>query len=596
MLVAGSSEWITARSASKAAAVMGFDKKTSRTDLMRMMNAGIGKEFSDWEQKNLLDKGNRTEFGARKIAEEIIGEGLSPICCATDDDYLTAAPDGANFDGNIGCEAKTWNETLAECVRNGDVPDTHWPQLEQQIYVCEFDYVLFIVSDGTKERTVSMEYRAVPGRIEYLLAAWKRFDLDRENYVYVEAIDAPEADAIQQLPAVTIQVSGEMTMCNLDDITPKYDAFLAKAESSKEGVSIQNGDAIAKFSRAAAVDCKLNAKSVVSQMLSVQDAVSKLELYAKKFDAMGLAYEKEVDRLKEIEKVAALNKAKAEYAAYVESLQAEVRPIDLKIFTHFAIPVDFSAAIKGLKTVESKNNALNTALANGKITADAIAKDVRTKIAWYKVHAAGQSALFPDLNNIIVKPFDDFTLLITSRIEKQKADEAKKLEDQRVAMQAAADKEAKDKADAILAAERKAMEDTEKARVAAEVKLQMETQAAERAAQQNAEAIALEEIQADGRLNYVEVAKDTKLDVKAPKTRPSDSEITGVLKGGSIKFEPFTIILHDDGETIEQAHVHPELTMITMSVSGTKEPARVIDTKYFLMIADAINLAVTANV
>ena len=63
-----------------------------------------------------------------------------------------------------------------------------------------------------------------------------------------------------------------------------------------------------------------------------------------------------------------------------------------------------------------------------------------------------------------------------------------------------------------------------------------------------------------------------------------------------MKFEPFTIILHDDGEIIEQAHVHPELTMLTMSVNGEKEPAQVIDTKYFLMIADAVNSATTANV
>lgn len=58
-----------------------------------------------------------------------------------------------------------------------------------------------------------------------------------------------------------------------------------------------------------------------------------------------------------------------------------------------------------------------------------------------------------------------------------------------------------------------------------------------------------------------------------------------------MKFKPFTITLFDDGETIEQAHVHQELTMLTLSVSGTKEPARVIDTKYFLMIADAVNKA-----
>ena len=63
-----------------------------------------------------------------------------------------------------------------------------------------------------------------------------------------------------------------------------------------------------------------------------------------------------------------------------------------------------------------------------------------------------------------------------------------------------------------------------------------------------------------------------------------------------MKFEPFTITLHDDGEMIEQAHVHPELTMITMKVNGVKEPALVIDTKYFLMVADAVKSSVAANV
>ncbi len=62
-----------------------------------------------------------------------------------------------------------------------------------------------------------------------------------------------------------------------------------------------------------------------------------------------------------------------------------------------------------------------------------------------------------------------------------------------------------------------------------------------------------------------------------------------------MEFEPFTITLHNDGESIEQAHVHPELTMLTMSVGGTKEPSRVIDTKYFLIIANAVNSAMTDN-
>ena len=63
-----------------------------------------------------------------------------------------------------------------------------------------------------------------------------------------------------------------------------------------------------------------------------------------------------------------------------------------------------------------------------------------------------------------------------------------------------------------------------------------------------------------------------------------------------MNFEPFQITLYDDGETVERAHVNPELTMLTMSVNGVKEPTRIMDTKYFLMVADAVNSAVTANV
>src|ERR1035437_3024767 len=111
---------------------------------------------------------------------------------------------------------------------------------------------------------------------------------------------------------------------------------------------------------------------------------------------MGLAYEKEVERLKEIEKVAALNKAKAEYTEYVSALQAEIIGIKLNI-----VPVDFAAAIKGLKTVESKNNALNTALANGKIAADAIAKETRMRLSWFTEYAKGYESLFPDLQQLI---------------------------------------------------------------------------------------------------------------------------------------------------------------------------------------------------
>lgn len=58
-----------------------------------------------------------------------------------------------------------------------------------------------------------------------------------------------------------------------------------------------------------------------------------------------------------------------------------------------------------------------------------------------------------------------------------------------------------------------------------------------------------------------------------------------------MNFKPFVLTLFDDGETLDEAHVHPELTMITTSINGAREPARIVDTEYFLLIADAIREA-----
>jgi hypothetical protein len=86
---------------------------------------------------------------------------------------------------------------------------------------------------------------------------------------------------------------------------------------------------------------------------------------------------------------------------------------------------DFAGAIKGLKTIASLYDKLYTALANGKIAADAAAKDLRAKLDWYKVHAE-HAFLFRDLQALIQKPTDDFQLAVTTRIAEHKRQEDEK--------------------------------------------------------------------------------------------------------------------------------------------------------------------------
>ena len=463
----GTPEWhahrATALNASDAPAMLGISKYKSRAQFIKERATGIMQEIDDATQRRFND-GHRFEMLARVLAEEIIGDDLSPVTGI--EGKYSASFDGITFDGSTIHEHKTLNDDIRKAIgangNTGGLDEMYRAQMEQQLMVSGAGKCLFMASKWDGDTLVEevhgwyMPDHVLRARI---IAGWEQFEKDVAAYIEPEVIDAPQADAIKALPAVVIQVTGKLTNCNLAAVTPKFDLFLAKAEEGKANIDIHNGAAIAKFSREAAADCKLTAKAVVSQMATVSDAVATLELYAKKFDAVGLAYEKEVDRLKEIEKVAALNKAKAEYADHVAGLQTEISKLRLNI--RLVVPdVDFALAIKGLKTVESKNNALGVALANGKIAADAIAKDMRAKIEFMESTSA-YAFLFYDLQILMSKPMDDFQLTITSRIDKHKADEAAKLEAERVRMQAEEEAKARAKVDAE-AAEAKRKEEVAK--------------------------------------------------------------------------------------------------------------------------------------
>jgi hypothetical protein len=157
---------------------------------------------------------------------------------------------------------------------------------------------------------------------------------------------------------------------------------------------------------------------------------------------------------KESRKLAIVTKAGNDFAAHVESLEAETKPIRLVL----ARP-DFAGAIKGMKKLSAMQDAVDTALRDGKFSADQSAKDVREKLAWCKESSAGYGFLFSDLSQLIANNgMEAFQAIVTGRIDKHKADEAAKLEAERAAMQADEERKATAKAqaeaEAILAAER----------------------------------------------------------------------------------------------------------------------------------------------
>ena len=95
-LVQGSPEWIAFRkdhfTASDAAVMLGYSKQNgTRDELLNLKKLGTEKEFSDWVQRHILDKGHEVEASARAIIESELGEELYPITAVHDENSLIAA-------------------------------------------------------------------------------------------------------------------------------------------------------------------------------------------------------------------------------------------------------------------------------------------------------------------------------------------------------------------------------------------------------------------------------------------------------------------------------------------------------------------------
>lgn len=436
-LIQGTAEWNEHRAkhfnASDAPAMMGVSPYESRDQLLHRLHTGIAKEVDAATQRR-FDDGHRFEALARPIAEQIIGDDLSPVTGSSS--KYSASFDGLTMDYSVGFEHKTLNDDIRGCTSADDLPEMYLVQMEQQCLVSGSERVLFLAtrwgSDGTLTEKKWFWYVPDEKLRERIIAGWEQFEKDLAAYTPREAKQPIKTEAAEAFPVPSIAVRGEVVACNLADITPRFDRFLAETNTTLvTDEDFAQGEVDAKASREAAKNCKLTAKAVVDQIAPVSEVVRTLEKYAADFDALGLRLEKSVKDQKEAIKANAISTALVEWTNHVEALEAEIRPIRMSL-----VKPDFAGAIRGLKTIASMQSNIGSTLANAKADADIQARDIRAKLAWCKDNAAGMSMLFPDLQQIIGKPMDDFTLLIQSRIDAHNQKEKEKLEAERIRIEA----------------------------------------------------------------------------------------------------------------------------------------------------------------
>ncbi|HSC06782.1 MAG TPA: YqaJ viral recombinase family protein [Steroidobacteraceae bacterium] len=424
-LVQGSDEWDQFRlehdGASEAAAMLGLSLNVKRSELLRMKHTGIAHEFSDWVRRNVLARGHEVEAMARPHIEEMLGRDLYPVTCS--DGNLSASCDGLTADDSIAMEHKQWSESLAARVSAGELPEEHMPQCQQVLMVTGAERLIFVVSDGTPKNMVYIWVLPDPVWFRRLRDGWDQFHRDLAAYVLPEEEPAkPIGKAPETLPALRIEVSGQVTASNLSEFKQtaltairsvnrdlSSDADFADAEKAVKWCSDVE-DRLAEAKQRA-----LSQTSSIDALFKAIDDIS-AEARRVRLDLDKLVTRRKIE-LKEAEVVRALDAL----AMHIEVVNAEIAPAALR-------PMDagFGAAIKGLKTLASVRDKLGAALANAKIDADAKAKAIRCNLNAFKPLATGVEFLFADLAYLVHKPADDFDAQVRSRIAAHKEAEVER--------------------------------------------------------------------------------------------------------------------------------------------------------------------------
>lgn len=426
-LVQGSPDWFAHRAnywnASDAPAMMGVSPYKTRSELLHEKATGITPDVDERTQR-LFDNGHRFEALCRPLAEEIIGADLYPVSVTFG--KMAASLDGLTMAEDVQWEHKSINNEIRAATEAADLPVYYHVQMEHQSIVSGAERTLFQASAWDAEGTLIEErhfwYESDPEMRQRIIAGWAQFEKDLAEYVPPEVVETPKAEAIMALPALAVQIRGEVITSNLPAFKAAAEKFIANIKMDLEtDEDFVNGDATVKFCDAKEREIGIAMDAAIAQMASVDELMRTGSLVRDQLRTKRLALSSQIETRKKQIKEKAVSERRDKYAEHVAALNAELGEVSIVV----AAP-DFVGAIKGLKTIASLYDKLDTALANGKIAADAAAKDLRAKLDWYKPHAAEYGFLFRDLQTIIQKPVDDFQLVVTTRIDEHKRAEAAK--------------------------------------------------------------------------------------------------------------------------------------------------------------------------
>ena len=423
-LIQGSEQWYAHRAqhwnASDAPAMMGCSPYMTRTELLARMKTGITQDVDAATQRR-FDDGHRFEALARPLAEKIIGEELYPVTGTNG--QLSASFDGLTMLGDTAFEHKSLSESLRYTPwdeGNGyHLPLHYQVQMEQQLLVSGAERVLFMASKWSGEELVEERhcwYASDAALRSKIVAGWAQFAKDLIEFT-PEAKAAPVfATPAETLPAVSVKVEGALVIAsNLPDFGVALRNFIAKIpEQPSTDQEFADTEAACKALKRAeeALDAaESNALAQLSDVDTMRRFVADFKALAR---TTRLQREKLVAQHKEALKGELVTAGVAAMAKHIRELNAAM-PADYMP----QVPADFGGCIKGLRTVDSIRNAVDTELARAKIAAGEIANRIHANAKTLK----DSGLVVHDAAALVLKQPDDLAAVIAQRVAAENAKE-----------------------------------------------------------------------------------------------------------------------------------------------------------------------------
>lgn len=424
-MVQGDDVWHAHRAthfnASDCPAMLSCSPYKTRQQLLAEMATGYKQEVDAGTQRR-FDDGHRYEALARPLAEDIIGQALSP--CVGTEGKLSASFDGITLLDDIIFEHKSLNKELRAIMEPGcagsDLPKHYRVQMEQQLMVSGAEKCLFMASkwnssDQMEEYHYCWYHPDADLRDE-IMQGWTQFAVDIENYQHVEVVAEAVGRAPDALPALRIEVTGMVTASNLEAF--KAGAALMFSKINRDLQTDQDfADAEKTVKHCKEIEENIEAakKHALSQTASIDELYRALDGVSAEARAMRLELDKLVKARKENIRAEIQQESEQAFKAHIDTINARLKLAQLP-----GIKADFAGVMKGKKTVASLRAAADTELARVKIEASQLSEHIGSNLDFFcRVVQSHERHLFHDLASLVLKPQADMEAIIKTRIREE---------------------------------------------------------------------------------------------------------------------------------------------------------------------------------